>query len=556
MPSTAKSVALPDSAKSPVNALAPDLPLLAVCLLAGIPMMYLAANQFVEYDGFWHVFIAQQDNWHAFWWEYMHNDHPLLFYLLLKALVKVGRSVLVYRSISVLSGLGSVYMLGRIARKLSSSAAIPVLTAMAFGLSMPTVEIAISVRSYMLSIFLVLVSFYYFLDLLPVHGAPAARRTRVLFALTAILAVCTHYFAFFYIGACALLLFAFCLLQRPLPRSTWLAYALTLLPIVLVMAALYRFHIRYISDNLNHVNDYLLQPGEPRIKFLARNFQNLFNFFAPWHIASRAAFEKVAAVLAAAVIGITSFVRSRAVVPALMLLAIVGELALAGCLDRYPFGGLMRQQFIIFPFVILTAAICLDRLLTALRPPALAWSCAALVGIAVIAVSASRLNAFPKYFDQLFAREMRLFDAAMPAPAAVYTDQFNLIAFFTFHNQWNWHFERTLPIDDGVDQYRLTRGARHMELLRDKTRWNIEFSDPTFFHDLADTLRSTRLDTVAVFCVHQVPGARTPDQEDAFQQKAFALAEAEHLQIRKFIPDGLNIYAEFAPAAPPAATSR
>lgn len=99
-----------------------------------------------------------------------------------------------------------------------------------------------------------------------------------------------------------------------------------------------------------------------------------------------------------------------------------------------------------------------------------------------------------------------------------------------------------------VDEYSLSRGNNRLTVLRDRSRWMFDFADPGFFHDVADAIRSARLKSLAVFSVQPVPGAMTPDQQDAFEQKAFALAGAEHLQIRKFVPDGLNVYAEFAPA--------
>ena len=529
----------------------PDLLLFVVCLVAAIPMLSLGASQFVEYDGFWHVFIAQQDNFRAFWWEYMHNDHPLLFYLLLKVVVSLGRSVLLYRAISVASALGSVFVLGRIARKLSSSPLTPPLTALAFALSMPAIEIANSVRSYMLSTFFVLLSFYYFLDLLPVSGQTVTRRTRVLFALSTILALCSHYFSFFYVGASALLLLGFCLARSPLPRKTWLAHGLTFLPIAFVMWCLYHFHIRFNATNLNHIPDFLWVAPEPRIKFLLRGLHSLFNFFSPWHIISRGVFEKVALALAAVVIGATAFARSRALAPAFMLLALLTELAVAGCLDRYPFGGMMRQQFILFPFAVLTAGICLDRLFASLRVPHLVWPAAALALLAVVAFSVAGFKILPKRHEELFTREMRLFDAALPSPSAVYVDQFNLIGFFTHRHQWTWHYVGRLPMNTEVEEYSLTHGSQRMELLRDKFRWNIDFADPTFFRDIAESMRTAKLGSLAVFCVHQGFSAVTADQQDAFQQKTFALAEAQHLRIRKFVPDGLNVYAEFTPDGQP-----
>jgi hypothetical protein len=283
---------------------------------------------------------------------------------------------------------------------------------------------------------------------------------------------------------------------------------------------------------------------------------SLFNFLSPWHIASRGVFEKVAGALAAGVIGATAFARSRALAPAFMLLALLGELALAGCLDRYPFGGMMRQQFILFPFAVLTAGVCLDQLFAALRAPRLVWTTAGVLCLAVIATSVSRFEAFPKRQEELFTREIRIFDAALPSPSAVYVDQFNLIGFFTHRHQWTWHFVGRLPMATGVEEYSLTRGTRRMELLRDKLRWNIDFSDPTFFRDIAESMRAAKLGSLAVFCVHQGSAGVTPDQQDALQQKTFALAEAQHLRIRKFVPDGLNVYAEFTPARQPDVAGR
>lgn len=527
----------------------PDLLLLAICAIAAIPRLYLGLTEFVEYDGFWHVFIAQQDTWKNFWWEYMHNDHPLLFYLMLKVLVHFGRSVLLYRAISILCGVGTVYMVGRIAGKLSSSRFATPLTALAFGLAMPAIEISVSVRSYMLSVFFVVLSFYYFLDLLPIPGVVPSRRARIWFAATAVLAVSSEYCAFFYVVACAFVLVLFLLKQRPIARERWIACGLTFLPIALVMWVLYASHIHFNRNNMGHLSQYLYQKGEPRLKFFARNLHDLFNFLSPWQIADRRHFEKVAGMLAAGAIGITATLRSRAVAPLLMLFTILGELVLAGFLDRYPFGGLMRQQFLLLPFVVLSAGICLDRLLALAPGRKVAAAIAGIAAVAILAVSAHRFNLYPKIHEELFTREMRLFDAAVPSARAVYTDQYNLIVFFTHHHQWIWRFSGKLPMATWVEEYTLEHRNQKMLLLRDKTRWNLDFLDPGLFRDLATSLRTTRLPTLAVFCIHQVPGSQTPEQQEMFQRNVFALASAEHLQVRRFLQDGLNVYAEFALSA-------
>ena len=148
---------------------------------------------------------------------------------------------------------------------------------------------------------------------------------------------------------------------------------------------MWRSHLRQ-TFTLNHVPDFLYQGGEPKIKFLLRNLLNLFNYTAPWQFTDRRPFEKVAAALAVGAIGITAFVRSRARIPLLMTLILLCELAGAGLAGRYPFGGFLRHQFILFPFLVLSAGICFDRLIAWAGPPRVAPVIAAIAAGVVLAV--------------------------------------------------------------------------------------------------------------------------------------------------------------------------
>src|SRR5579872_3497588 len=126
--------------------------LVGISLLAAVPRLYLAATQFIEYDGYWHVFIAMQDNWQQFQWEYHSNFHPPLFYLLLRLALRFGHSRLVYRAISLLTGVAAVFVIGKIAEKVSLRRETPVIAALAFGVALPAIIISCEVRSYMLSV--------------------------------------------------------------------------------------------------------------------------------------------------------------------------------------------------------------------------------------------------------------------------------------------------------------------------------------------------------------------------------------------------------------------
>ena len=86
--------------------------LILISLAAAIPRIYLGATQHIDYDGYLHVFIAMQNKWEIFWQECQADFHPPLFYLLLKVVLWFGRSALIYRAISILTGVGSVFIVG------------------------------------------------------------------------------------------------------------------------------------------------------------------------------------------------------------------------------------------------------------------------------------------------------------------------------------------------------------------------------------------------------------------------------------------------------------
>jgi hypothetical protein len=159
--------------------------LLGNALLGAIPRLYLGATQFIEYDGYWHVFIATQDDWQESRWDYNSNFHPPLFCLLLKLAIRFGRTRLVYRAISLAAGIAAIFVIGQIAKKVSRVSYMPAFAAFAYGIALPSIIISCEVRSYMLSVFFVLASFYYFLDLLQTDAKVPAR-SRMLCALNAI----------------------------------------------------------------------------------------------------------------------------------------------------------------------------------------------------------------------------------------------------------------------------------------------------------------------------------------------------------------------------------
>ena len=527
--------------------------LLAITLVCLIPILSFATSQFVEYDGYMHVWIAQQDRWANFLREYQSDAHPPLYYLLLRLTLALGRTQLVYRSLSLISGAGSIFVFGRTALRILRSPAWAALSTLAYGLALPTILLANEVRAYMLAAFLVQVSFYYFLDLIG-EQQPASVRSRVLFAVTASLACLNEYYAVFYIGGVLVLAFAIPIVRRSsLLKRDLLREAMTFALILALPVAEYLSHIGARTVAYDHLPAYYFQPdsGESAVGFLLRNLRNELNCFSPLPVPEGPVFYTVLAVLLAAA-GVVIFLVRRSdrpknlpalvslLLPLLMLFALM-----AGSLVRgYPFGGFLRQQFILFPFFIICVFLLPDRLLAGV-PRTAALAAVGIVGIGVIALSARSYQAWPKDSRLLLSDQMGRYNRLFPAAQAVYIDQFNVTTFFMHHHDWQWEFAGLIP-GSTVDTYRLSKDNRSMMLFRDRDDWILDLRDPRLYNLMARGMRNWHLSSMTIFDLAQQPGkTRTEAQVTAYLARIAELSATEGLCVQTLDLDNYDVYAEF-----------
>ena len=426
--------------------------LLAVALIAAVPRLYLGATQFIEYDGYWHVFIASQDDWHQFYKEYQSNFHPPLFYLLLKVAMWFGRTPLVYRAISLLTGVAAVFVTGKIAERLSLHHYTAVVAALAYGLALPSIIISCEVRSYMLNMFFILLSFYYFLDVLDEPGG-APIKSRALFAVYAVLAGYSHYGAFLYICAC---LATSVLLDVSLfRRNLFKRLAQDLITFGVIAAALayvYLTHGQPHAVVAEHLRGYYFQPAQETLwAFLTRNSHQLLNLFSPLPVTGEITFYLVFATLILASAWLVYLIRRltqaenvQAAATVLTSIVLLAAMATGGVLGKYPYGGELRQQFFLFPFAILCGCILLDRIAAALRPSLSTGLLGSVSAVTIIAWSFAFAQ-YPKVRTELGTAQMNRFRIDFPAPPAIYVDEFNLINFFHSLPRLALAFCRTLP---------------------------------------------------------------------------------------------------------------
>lgn len=469
-----------------------NLILILIALAAAVPRLWLGASQYIEYDGYWHVFIAQQDKWPRFWADVYANDNPPLFYLLLKFVMLFGRNSLIYRSISITADAASVFLVGWISWKVTHSNARSWQAALAYGLALPAIIMASEVRSYMLSVVFVLISFGCLLEIADPEKSKIETRWRMGFAVCAILACLSHYFAFYYAGAAILLLGV----RAVYERSHWKAEMATCAPVIACVAALYFVHVRSQAGiQKGHLLAYYFNPAgsETAVTFLLRNWKNLINLFLPFAVPTNVIAAGVLVASLACVLWLGGLRQQRKSAWTIRITALMlAGFALSALAGKYPFGGELRQQYLLFPFLVICAAIVVERLAGPLGifvPRNARVVLNGLVAVAIVWVSAVQFERYPKFSGNIGADRMAEFEALAPRPRAVFLDQFNLILFFIFHHTWQWRSVEPKPPLEGIDVYRLTRGPDEMLVFRDMVDWNIDPNDSAVYPKLAQSLR-------------------------------------------------------------------
>jgi hypothetical protein len=291
--------------------------------------------------------------------------------------------------------------------------------------------------------------------------------------------------------------------------------------------------------------------------FVLRNSSNFLNLFLPVQIASLPVSLGLGLLLIAAavvaVIRLRPFINSGAMealwtflVSGITLAAII----LAGVAGKYPFGGVLRQQFLLFPFLVLCLAIVGEQLARAVGSTSSPRTrLAANAGLAVLAAGAgiAQYTEYPKVSYNILEPQMAAFDRLERSPAAVYLDQFNLITFFVYHHDWKWTLQREQPIK-GIDVYRLRKGGMEMLVFRDKTRWNLDPDEAPAYKQFAELLKVEGTPALSVFDVRQEQSKSPFSDIKGVQSQILTLASSSAVCVQKMLVGQTYWYVTFRPS--------
>ncbi|HVQ54696.1 MAG TPA: phospholipid carrier-dependent glycosyltransferase [Thermoanaerobaculia bacterium] len=490
--------------------------------------LFVGLTQPIDYNGYWHVFIARNLTR-----EYAGLAHPPLFLLLLKLADSVSHSRLAYRAVPILAGVGCVWMVYKILRRVGALEWVAVLGAMAMATSASAISLSCEVQSYSLAVFLILWSFLYYLDVVDPEPERVSRRSRAAFSILACCALLAEYFAGLYLIACVLAPLLVGILRpssgrrllRSIPKR-WLADVLTLLPPMAVGALLYELIAKPWIRQLNHLPEFYYVPGrETAAAFLTRTLASLFDLFSPVPLSSPA--WAAALVLGLSVTALVAMFTEPArdseveerTQPAACFAILLGLGMALGLAAKYPFGGAMRQQFLLFLFALLAGFLAFDRLARSLSAAKLQRILAAACALAIAGNVFLQRETFRPRGPEDFAAQTVVFESAFPGDRTVQVDQLNLIGFFITHHDWNWKFAGREPANWAVERYLLEKGARRYTLIAHRDRWNLDFQDAALYPALRSALHAGDPPCFSVFCVHtnlyKPPQRRLPDLDAA-----------------------------------------
>jgi hypothetical protein len=527
--------------------------LLLIALIGLVIRVYIGWKTFIDFDEWQHIFMASGARWADVAFELRTNAHPPLFFLLLRALAHLApRNPAIYRSFSIAAGVGSVIVVGLIARKILDSPVIQLLCVAVFALSADAIAISDEIRSYQLAVFLVLLAFLSWLEMACGAGASACpRRPRetaskqpfLMFAICSSLAVSSHYSAVFFLGACLAVSLLLC--ARSIRNSPWLFASAMAVPF-----AVFAFQY-FVHASVQPIQGYLFDfyggvtPGESAADFVVRNSRNFFNLFSPVECRSTAAFLPFLLLLGmAAAWSLSKRLRisnKGSAAPILLAVVMVLELLVASLAQKYPFGGLLRHQYIAGPFVLIAAFVVLDSLVSVVGRRRQYAISALLFGasIANLIAEGPKLIQYPGAV--LVQRQFDAWQSAFPDTRAVYLDHWAVMGYFIHTTDRPRTFVRRIPGEAVIDEYHLPGGT---EIFYDKTRSTLDFSDPSVYRSLAACLRASRAEELSLFFLSAgyTPFPATPEK---MQKLVTDEAAAQGLTTTKVMVGKTYLFAGF-----------
>ena len=328
------------------------------------------------YDEHWHLYVATVSPLWKMVLAASSDFHPPVYYLPLRLLTKMGIDPFWSRLAAVIPTILSVPLWYFLLRKLRVNIPTALTATLVLATAYSFQHMGVLIRSYAPTAFLLLVGLWFWLDLLPGTRGKPSRWSAVMSLLFFTLAIGFLYAAAFFTSA----VFGATLLVMAVNRDArqtiwdnwrrysgfpeWFAFFGFHLLAILWFAMTWGVHMN--DDIPFHVSQFGYQAGEPMLAFLHQGMRFELDLLTPLGTLGNLGLDigmglllVVIATLAAINLRRGNSGAAVTALAAALLLAILALLALTG---KYPFGGELRHQYLMFPLLLLLLPLAVDLL--------------------------------------------------------------------------------------------------------------------------------------------------------------------------------------------------
>jgi len=380
--------------------------LLGSMVYAMLYLAYWGMAPNYSFDENWHtVFATLSPAWRAFL-SMSDDTHPFLYYLLLRPFMWLGGDAWFARLLSIIPTLLTIPLWYALLRKLRISTGVALTFTVMLAVSFPFLDMGVMVRSYSLTVFMLLGALWFWADMVPGSlGRPSRWSSFLSLTLFGLAFLCLYaagFVAAAVIGGTLLVMIASPALRSQIllnwrQHGGWTEWMLFLI-LHLIGVAWFVIGLRDALDTVipGHVRAYVLTDGQSIIEFLLQGLRQELSLFTalplqrPWVLDAGWLL-----ILATAV---WQFVRSLragnaiAAVVAISPILLTIILALIALLKHYPFGGELRHQYVLFPLLLLLLALLVDSLWRAIHSNAVRLVIAVLLVAAMLSISSKTLR--------------------------------------------------------------------------------------------------------------------------------------------------------------------
>jgi len=525
------------------------LTLLAITAYVAFVEISNALPKTMGYDEAWHIFVAVvSPRWHSAL-AMSADSHPPLYYPLLRALSRLGYDPFWPRLLSVVPTILCVPLWYSLLRKLKVGVLTALVGTVVLASAYSFLHVGVLVRSYAITVFLLIGALWFWIDLLPGSSGQPRRRSAVLS-----LALFSLAFGFLYAGAFAttavfgatLLVMASsgdarqAIVDNWRQHSRWPEWAAFFGFHLLIVGWFYIGWGQNINDDIPHYLSAFSHNLEQSVaEFLLYTTRLEIALFTPLAGYPDWLLDLGGVVIASTVVLLTViYLRTGNTVRAVLMLTpilLTTILAALSIIEKFPFGGYLRHQYVLFPFLLLLLPLALD---TLWRRFPNAWlqriGLTLVLAIAITnAVQMQRSNPIPeapptetwaKTYETLFAKphdEPIFINAHMFYPTFMNRYPHGVWYQFSYQRSVQGHYYTAhqgwlsllLPWTPYEQYGAIAADGSHVVLIRDRHRFQF-FTKPSelFFDQVRGVLKAMNQTRATILVPHEAPSKPIDDQ--------------------------------------------